>query len=95
MNRCCLTDSNLSSDLPTSLVVSVGMAEPPSHMVLHRIDPQKNMRRLYVLSVQSNLFGGTSLKRSWGRIGPRGRLKVELFEDSVAAIQALDRLGRL
>ncbi|WP_159650744.1 WGR domain-containing protein, partial [Bosea sp. 125] len=35
-------------------------------LCLRRIDPTRNMRRFYVLSVQPTLFGGVSLVRHWG-----------------------------
>ncbi|WP_419906024.1 WGR domain-containing protein [Hoeflea sp.] len=40
---------------------------------LRRIDPARNMRRFYCLSVQPTLFGGASLIRDRGRIGTRGQ----------------------
>jgi predicted DNA-binding WGR domain protein len=38
-------------------------------IILHRIDPAKNMRRFYRLDVQRDLFGQWCLIREWGRIG--------------------------
>ncbi|MGO7014944.1 WGR domain-containing protein, partial [Rhizobium johnstonii] len=45
------------------------MSTQPYHLYIERIDPSKNMARFYALSIEPNLFGGTSLVRSWGRIG--------------------------
>jgi predicted DNA-binding WGR domain protein len=43
-------------------------------IVLHRIEPQRNMRRFYALSLQPDLFGTVSVVKEWGRIGqPRNR----------------------
>lgn len=70
------------------------MTESDSQLVLHRIDPQKNMQRYYAMTVQPNLLGGASLIRSWGRIGNHGQLKVDLFDDESAALRARDRLTR-
>lgn len=71
------------------------MAEDRTHMLMHHIDPRRNMRRFYMMTIQPNLFGGSSLIRAWGRIGTRGRQKVELFENEDTADRALDRLARI
>ena len=54
-------------------------------MLLVKIDPTKNMRRFYELDVQPNLFGGFSVIRSWGRIGTKGQVKIELHDDKKMA----------
>ena len=64
-------------------------------MLMHRIDPHRNMRRFYALSIQPNLFGGASLVRRWGRVGTHGQQKIQLFENDDAASRALDRLVRI
>jgi predicted DNA-binding WGR domain protein len=47
-------------------------------MELRKIDPAKNMRRFYRLSVEPTLFGDFALVRQWGRIGTRcARVKEE------------------
>jgi len=68
------------------------MAEQPHHTVLFRIDPTRNMRRFYSVSVQPNLFGGHSLMRNWGRIGSGGQIRIELFDDDASATEAGDLL---
>jgi predicted DNA-binding WGR domain protein len=45
-----------------------------SAVILHRIDPTRNMARFYVLDVQPDLFGCILLVKSWGRVGGRGRV---------------------
>ncbi|TAX62854.1 WGR domain-containing protein, partial [Rhizobium ruizarguesonis] len=45
------------------------MTVQPYRLYIERIDPSKNMARFYALSIEPNLFGETSLVRSWGRIG--------------------------
>ena len=50
---------------------------PP--LYLERIYPSRNMARFYAMSVQPPLFGEVSLVRRWGRIGARGRDKIETF----------------
>lgn len=54
-------------------------------MQLLKIDPTKNMRRFYELDIQPNLFGGHSVIRSWGRIGTKGQIKVELHDNEMLA----------
>ncbi|AGS26449.1 WGR domain-containing protein [Rhizobium etli] len=61
--------------------------------LLYRIDPALNMARFYRLSIQPTLFGGSSLVRHWGRIGTMGRQKVELFDTSVEAAAAGERMA--
>ena len=71
------------------------MSKPASvPLYLRRIDPTKNMRRFYSLSVQPTLFGGASLIRDWGRIGTRGQTMMETFDTADDADLAFDRLER-
>jgi predicted DNA-binding WGR domain protein len=39
------------------------------------------MARYYVLSIEPTLFDDSSLVREWGRIGRRGRRRIELYRD--------------
>ena len=61
----------------------------PTALTLRRIDPARNMRRFYMLTVQPDLFGGASLIREWGRIGSRGQSLIEHHSDEGLAISAL------
>lgn len=61
----------------------------PTELQLKRIDPERNMRRFYRMSVQGELFGGASLVREWGRIGFRGRMLIEQHADEGSAVTAL------
>lgn len=70
------------------------MIPDPSEIHLRRIDPSQNMARFYVLSVQPNLFGGSSVVREWGRIGRRGQSKIELVENVETAEELKARLAR-
>jgi predicted DNA-binding WGR domain protein len=69
-------------------------------MELRKIDPAKNMRRFYRLSVEPTLFGDYALVREWGRIGAkRGQSKEEWLGSESDADDALAkalkyRLGR-
>ncbi|RWI54759.1 MAG: WGR domain-containing protein [Mesorhizobium sp.] len=60
---------------------------------LRRVDAARNMARYYVLSLQPTLFGEVSVVRQWGRIGTRGRPKVDIFEDGRQAATALAQLA--
>jgi predicted DNA-binding WGR domain protein len=62
-------------------------------LVLHRIDRDRNMARFYVMSIVPTLFGDTSLVRSGGCIGTRGREKLELFETTDEAAAARSKLA--
>jgi predicted DNA-binding WGR domain protein len=70
----------MSSSLPVQNVQLV---------VLDRIDPARNMARYYVLSIEPTLFDDSSLVREWGRIGKRGRRRIELYRDHGGARIAL------
>ena len=43
-------------------------------VTLYRIDPACNMRRLYALDVQPDLFSGFTGVKEWGRIVRRSRM---------------------
>jgi predicted DNA-binding WGR domain protein len=60
------------------------------YLVLHRCDPSCNMARYYVLSIETSLFGDTSLIRQWGRIGKLGQTRIDLYETQSKAVEALD-----
>jgi predicted DNA-binding WGR domain protein len=62
--------------------------------LLYRIDATRNMARFYALAVEPALFGDISLVRRWGRIGTSGRSKIELFDTSAEAAEALADLVR-
>lgn len=65
----------------------------PTDLLMQRIDPAHNMRRFYSMTVQPDLFGGATLVREWGRIGLRGRMKLENHADEGRAITALMALA--
>jgi predicted DNA-binding WGR domain protein len=60
------------------------------YLVLQRCDPDRNMARFYVLTIEPTLFGDTALVREWGRLGQRGRRRMDLFAGRVQAIEALE-----
>ena len=67
-------------------------AETP--LYLERIDPSRNMARFYAISVQPTLFGELSLVRRWGRIGARGRDKIETISEPDEIADARGRIER-
>lgn len=66
----------------------------PTDLRLRRIDPSRNMRRFYALSVQRNLFGEWVLLREWGRIGYSSRVKEMIFRTPGPALDALQKIAR-
>ncbi|TAT71426.1 WGR domain-containing protein [Rhizobium ruizarguesonis] len=70
------------------------MTVQPYRLYIERIDPSKNMARFYALSIEPNLFGETSLVRSWGRIGSRGQQKIHVFDSETKAVDLLLSLLR-
>jgi predicted DNA-binding WGR domain protein len=65
----------------------------PTDLRMRRIDPGRNMRRYYRMSIQPDLFGRALLVREWGRIGSRGQAMIESHVDDGTAITALMKLA--
>jgi predicted DNA-binding WGR domain protein len=65
----------------------------PTCLTLRRIDPSCNRHRYYTLSVQRDLFGNACLVREWGRIGTRGRIRIDRHLDEGSAVTALVKLS--
>ena len=61
---------------------------------IQRIDPNRNMARYYELSLEPTLFDEISLVRTWGRIGRRGQVRVDLFATERQAVEAFLELLR-
>lgn len=57
-----------------------------------RIEPEKNMRRFWSISLVTDLFGAIHLHRAWGRIGSRGSGKLYPFPSVGEARQAMAKL---
>lgn len=66
----------------------------PARIKLRRIDPVKNMRRFYLMTVQRDLFGGATLMREWGRIGSAGKLQQSHYSDEGQAVDELATLAQ-
>lgn len=47
---------------------------------LTHIDPNRNMRRFYRLSLERTLFGEVTLVRTWGRIGTHGQTMFQTYD---------------
>ena len=60
------------------------------YLVLDQCDPTCIMARYYVLSIEPSLFGDAALIREWGRLGRPGQRRVELYENRLCAIEALE-----
>lgn len=66
------------------------MSEKRNAVVLERHDPARNMARFYVLRIEPSLFGDPTLIREWGRLGQRGRQRIDIHETEERAAQALE-----
>ena len=65
-----------------------------SAVLLHRVDPSRNVRRFYRLGVEPDLFGFWLLLCEWGRIGRSGQMRVVSFATLDEAYLALHRQRR-
>ena len=66
----------------------------PDSASLVRIRAERNEFRYYRLEIWPDLFGRALLVRHWGRIGTRGRLRLDPHPDAGAALNALATLAR-
>lgn len=85
-------DSKFALDTTTQKIFYREMDDVQSLqvLVLDRCDPQQNMQRFYVLSIEPTLFGDSAVLRQWGRHGTRGCEKRDLYATTAAAREALD-----
>ena len=63
-----------------------------AEITLRRINPARNERRFYALSVERDLLGATVLVKAWGRIGKPGRVALEPYPTEEAADVELRRV---
>ncbi|TYB84641.1 WGR domain-containing protein [Oceaniovalibus sp. ACAM 378] len=61
----------------------------PDSLILRRVEPEQNMRRFYLMTVQRDLFGRGALITEFGRIGQAGQVKIAHHEDEARALAAL------
>lgn len=64
-------------------------------VLMHRVDPVRNMARFYAMSIAPTLFGEVSLVRNWGRIGKRGQIRLETLGTAREARMAMANLHRI
>lgn len=50
------------------------------------------MARFYRIEIQKDLFGQTTVERTWGRIGGRGQSRINSYASTQSAEQAAYRL---
>lgn len=62
------------------------MIAQPYHVYVERSEASKNMARYYAMEISDTLFGEACLTRTWGRIGRRGRSKMQHFESKEKAV---------
>jgi predicted DNA-binding WGR domain protein len=66
----------------------------PDHASLARVRPELHEWRFYRMEVWPDLFGRALLMRQWGRIGTKGRRRLDVHPDPGAALNALARIAR-
>ncbi len=62
-------------------------------LVLRRMEPERNVARFYALMIERDLFGRIVLVRHWGRVGSRGRERVEPYANQDEAVTAMGKLA--
>lgn len=86
MNRSGRTDSNKSLDPIRSQRQNRAMNQQ-FNLYLERVEAAESRHRFYVLSIEQTLFGEPVLVRRWGRIGTRGRIRLQTCESEMDAIR--------
>ncbi len=67
---------------------------PVQHAIaMRRVDPETNVARFYVLTLERDLFGNFAVTRQWGRVGTTGRVITEPFETELEAAEDMGRLA--
>jgi predicted DNA-binding WGR domain protein len=62
-------------------------------LVLRRFEPEQNVARFYALMIERDLFGRIVLVRQWGRIGSRGRERLDEHANEGEAAEAMIKLA--
>ena len=62
-------------------------------LVLRRVEPEQNVARFYALMIERDLFGRIVLIRHWGRIGGRGRERLDEYASETEAAEAMGKLA--
>ena len=67
---------------------------PVQHTIaLRRVDPETNVPRFYLLTLERDLFGNVVVTRQWGRVGTAGRQITEPYPTGEAAVEAMTVLA--
>ena len=62
-------------------------------LVLRRVEPEENIARFYALMTERDLFGRIVLVRHWGRVGARGRERLDEYASESEAAEAMSKLA--
>ena len=54
--------------------------------------PRQNLYRFYRMAILPSLFGEWSLEREWGRIGTRGRMRLDWYKTNTETSTDMDDL---
>jgi len=82
-----MIDSKKSLDARRELRDAPIMNKSTYHLHVQRLDAAKNMARYYRLAIEPTLFGSICLVRNWGRVGTRGKQRIEFFDDENQALR--------
>ena len=82
------------SRIKTAPAKAVQLPLFPENTSLCRIRPERNEWRYYRMEIWPDLFGRALLVRQWGRIGTKGRRKLDPHPDPGAALNALGKIMR-
>lgn len=66
----------------------------PNPVELIALDPARNIRRRYSITVSIDLFGMIVVESRWGRIGARGQAQRHAFADRASADRYIAALLR-
>lgn len=65
------------------------MPNPDETATVYKINTRQNMCRFYTMIILPDLFGGHALHRNWGRIGTKGRTRIDYYSQQTDAESAL------
>ena len=94
-NRSAIPDSEMSLARDWRMRDTWSMRiEANAFTSLMRRNPDLNMARFYGITLQPTLFGEMSVIRTWGRIGTRGRERIDTFNEVSDARDHAERLEK-
>ena len=65
----------------------------PHAVILRRLEPEQNVARFSSLLIERDLFGRIVLVRQWGRIGSKGRERVDEHPSQAEVENAMTRIA--